>query len=104
MNQRPVLRLRDEIVPVVHLNYLLRNDVRAFAPTGKTYVVIVGQGDQKLGIAADRLLGEEEVVIKSLDQDIGGAEGLTGAAVLGDGRVRLIVDIPNLARLAGSLA
>jgi two-component system chemotaxis sensor kinase CheA len=103
VNQRPVLRLRDEIIPIVNLNRLLRKNRRAFASTEKSYAVVAGRRDHKLGIVADRLLGEEEVVIKSLDQDIGLLDGLTGAAVLGDGRVRLIVDIPSVARLAGSI-
>lgn len=66
----------------------------------KQYVVVVGLADQKLGINVDRFLGQEEVVIKSLGSYLGTTEGVAGATILGDGRIRLIIDLIGLFNLA----
>ncbi|WP_449240780.1 chemotaxis protein CheW [Desulfoscipio gibsoniae] len=68
----------------------------------KVYVVIVGSADRKLGLVVDKLIGEQEIVIKSLGSYLGQVEGLSGAAILGDGKVSLIVDVRSLVRSAGS--
>lgn len=68
----------------------------------KIYVVIVGSADRKIGIVVDRLLGEQEIVIKSLGSYLGQVEGLAGAAILGDGRVSLIIDVRGLMRNMGA--
>jgi len=104
VNQRPVLRLRDDIIPVVNLNEILRGGMGGFIMTEKPYIVIVGLADKKLGINVDRFLGQEEVVIKSLGQYLGSTEGVAGATILGDGRIRLIVDLIGLFNLAKKLS
>ena len=68
----------------------------------KIYVVIVGSGQRKLGVVVDKLIGEQEIVIKSLGDYLGQVEGLAGAAILGDGKVSLIVDVRGLLRNAGA--
>lgn len=100
VNQRPVLRLRDEVIPVISLTDALQSTGRVFTMAEKPYVVVVGLADQKLGISIDRFLGQEEVVIKSLGQYLGSTEGVAGATILGDGRIRLIVDLLGLFNLA----
>ena len=104
VNQRPVLRLRDDIIPVINLNEILRGGMDGFIMTEKPYIVIVGLADKKLGINVDRFLGQEEVVIKSLGQYLGSTEGVAGATILGDGRIRLIVDLIGLFNLAKKLS
>ena len=104
VNQKPVLRLRDEIIPIVNLGCVLRNDRQGFVLTEKPYIVIVGLADRKLGINIDRFLGQEEVVIKSLGRYLGSTAGVAGATILGDGRIRLIVDLLGLFQIAGKLA
>ncbi|HXY40709.1 MAG TPA: chemotaxis protein CheA [Vicinamibacteria bacterium] len=94
MNGRDTLRVRDRIVPLLHLcaHFGLRSDERT-----ERYAVIVGRGDKRLGLTVDRLLGQQDVVIKALDQVV--AEGpiqVAGATILGDGRVVLILDIAAL--------
>ena len=59
-------------------------------------MVVVGVGDKQLGLCVDGLAGEQEVVIKSLGTLLGNLPGLSGATILGDGRVALIVDLPKL--------
>jgi two-component system chemotaxis sensor kinase CheA len=103
INRRPVLRLRDEIIPIINLGEILRSNSRGFVMSEKPYVVIVGLADRKLGINIDRFYGQEEVVIKSLGQYLGATEGVAGATILGDGRIRLIVDLLGLFHIAGRL-
>lgn len=103
VNQRPVLCLRNEVVPVITLGPVLRSDRAGFMMAEKPYIVIVGLADKKLGISIDRFLGQEEVVIKSLGDFLGGAEGVAGATILGDGRIRLIVDLIGLFNLVRKL-
>jgi two-component system chemotaxis sensor kinase CheA len=103
VNQRPVLCLRNEVVPVITLGPVLRSDKAGFMMAEKPYIVIVGLADKKIGISIDRFLGQEEVVIKSLGDFLGGAEGVAGATILGDGRIRLIVDLIGLFNLVRKL-
>ncbi|MBD3404439.1 chemotaxis protein CheA [candidate division GN15 bacterium] len=104
VNQRPVFRLRDEIIPVINMGGILRNRTSGFTMTEKPYIVVVGLAEKKLGINIDRFLGQEEVVIKSLGQYLGATEGVAGATILGDGRIRLIVDLIGLFNLARRLS
>jgi two-component system, chemotaxis family, sensor kinase CheA len=104
INQRPVLRLRNEIIPVVNLPYVLRNDRRGLMLAEKPYIVVIGLADQKLGVNMDKFLGQEEVVIKSLGTYLGTTEGVAGATILGDGRIRLIIDLIGLFNLAKKLS
>ena len=64
------------------------------------YVVIVGSGDRQVGMIVDGLIGEQEVVIKSLGKFIGDIRGFSGATILGDGRVALIIDVDGLINIA----
>ncbi len=99
VNRRPVLRLRDEIIPIIHLGAAFRN-TGGLTLAEKPYIVVVGLAERKLGINIDRFLGQEEVVIKSLGQYLGQTEGVAGATILGDGRIRLIIDLIGLFNLA----
>jgi len=94
MNGRDTLRVRDRIVPLLHLS---AHFGREAAERAAGYAVIVGRGDKRLGLTVDRLLGQQDVVIKALDPVV--AEGpiqVAGATILGDGRVVLILDIAAL--------
>jgi len=102
VNRRPVITLRDGVLPIVHLNGVLKNRSVKKYNTDKPYVVVVGMADKRLGLIVDDLLGQEEVVIKSMGQMLGKSKGLAGATILGDGRVRLIVDLLGLFNLANN--
>ena len=65
------------------------------------YVVAVRWGKAEMGIIVDALVGEQELVVKAIGAPIGETPGVSGAAILGDGRVALIVDVPGLFKLAG---
>ncbi len=100
INQHPVLRLRDEIIPLINLVEGLKSGTGAFAMSKKSYILVVGLAEKKLGVMVDRFLGEEEVVIKSMGDYLGSTDGIAGATILGDGRIRLIVDLMGLFSLA----
>jgi two-component system chemotaxis sensor kinase CheA len=90
---RDTLRVRDRIVPLLHLAELFGRT----ASPGDGYAVIVGRGEKRLGLAVDRLRGQQDVVIKALDPAVSGAAlGIAGATILGDGRVLLILDVAAL--------
>ncbi len=103
VNQRPILKLRDSIIPIVNLVEVLHARPSSFELTEKPYIVVVGLADKKLGLIVDRFLGQEEVVIKSLGSYLGTTEGIAGATILGDGRIRLIVDLIGLFNIAKRL-
>ncbi len=100
VNQRPVFRLRNEIIPIVNLGHVLGRSPQGFQIDRKPYIVVVGLAEKKLGLAIDHFLGQEEVVIKALGDYLGSTEGIAGATILGDGRIRLIVDMIGLFKLA----
>jgi len=92
-----VMELRGLPLPYLRLRRLLALEGQA---PGREAVVVVGQGLAKAGLAVDRLLGESQVVIKPLGRAFRGLAGISGSAILGDGRVALILDVPALLRKA----
>jgi two-component system chemotaxis sensor kinase CheA len=62
-------------------------------------VVIVGSGENKMGLVVDSLIGEEDVVIKPLKDSFTNVPGIAGANITGDGTVSLIIDVPQLLEL-----
>ena len=94
-------KLRDEYLPIVRLNETFGvESVKAEDLTEGLLVVVEGEG-RRCGLFVDDLLGQQQVVIKSLEANYGKVEGVSGATILGDGSVALILDIPGLIRLAG---
>ncbi len=91
-----VILLRGEIVPILNLSKLL--DVKTNKPEieDTNTVVIVKVGSKKIGLVVDILIGQQEIVIKSLGKLFTGTKGITGATVLGNGEVALILDVLTL--------
>ena len=94
-------RVRGRAVPLLRLGELLRFHGAADAPCqpAETTLVIVGEAGQEVGLSVDRVIGEEEVVIKSIAENFANVPGIAGASILGDGRVSLILDIPGLVEI-----
>lgn len=95
-----VIRLRDEVLSMVHLEEainLTKNTSRSDKGL-KTPVVIVNYGEKKIGLGVDRLIGNEEIVIKSLSKHYREIDGLIGASILGTGKIALIVDVEAMVR------
>jgi two-component system chemotaxis sensor kinase CheA len=91
--------LRDHLMPVVRLHRLF--DIPdAVEHPWDGLLMIVGEGDRRVGLMVDELLGQNQVVVKSLGEGIGKQPGVAGGAILGDGRVGLILDIAEISALA----
>lgn len=94
-----VLRLRDEVISLVRLSDLF-NVKKVFDGGEQTYVVVIGVVESKIGIIVDSLIGQEEVVIKSLGNYLQNIKGIAGATIRGDGKVTLIVDVGTIMEMA----
>ena len=87
--------LREETIPLVRLDALLGTE-RVLDGNEPFPVVIAEVGTRLVGVGVHELLGQQEIVIRSLDKFLKGVEGFAGATILGTGRVALILDIPSL--------
>ena len=96
-----VLQLRNEYIPVIKLYEVFNLDAQCHR-FEEGLLVVVEVGGEKIGILVDDLAAQQQIVIKSLEQNYGKIEGVSGATILGDGTVALIVDIAGLIRIAGS--
>jgi len=91
--------LRGETLPIVRLHRLF-NVQGASERFDESLLMLVGDGDKRVALMVDDLLGQHQVVAKSLGEGIGRVDGLSGGAILGDGRVGLIIDIGQLVQLS----
>lgn len=96
---KSVLRLRNEILTLVRLSDIFKVD-SILKNSNELYVVVIGLAASKIGIIVDYLVGQEEVVIKSLGYYLKGTEGIAGATVRGDGKITLIVDVASMMQMA----
>ncbi|MGE4399981.1 MAG: chemotaxis protein CheW [Campylobacterales bacterium] len=96
---KSVLRLRSEVLSLVKLSDIFGIEA-TMEENDNLYVVIIGLADAKIGLVIDRLIGQEEIVIKSLGYYLKGVDGIAGATIRGDGRVTLIADVAALMQMA----
>ncbi|RAX57277.1 chemotaxis protein CheA [Helicobacter monodelphidis] len=96
---KSVLRLRNEVLSLVRLGDIFGVD-SVFQNTEEAYVVVIGLAENKIGVIVDFLVGQEEIVIKSLGYYLSGTDGIAGATVRGDGKVTLIVDVAAMMQMA----
>ena len=102
VDQREVLRLRDQILTLVRLDHLSRlRSIDTQPVRKKHFVIVIGAAEKRFGLIVDSLVGEEELVIKALPGEIVSSDLVSGASILGDGTVVLILNVPAvLSRLA----
>ena len=93
-----VFSFRGHYLPIVRLYELFGVEPHTKVLDEGLIVVAEGEGHQRIGLFVDDLLGQQQVVIKSLEANYGHVEGVSGATILGDGSVALILDIPGLMR------
>ncbi|WP_031518039.1 chemotaxis protein CheA [Desulfofalx alkaliphila] len=93
-----VIVVRERILPLLRLSEFFG---MGSSEADKLYVVIVASAERRVAVVVDRLLGEQEIVIKSLGEYLGDVVGLSGATILGDGQVALIVDARGIVKEAG---
>lgn len=97
---KPVTLLRGSVLPLLDMADVFDLDYER-QEKNWLFAVVVNSGKQRIGLVVDSFTGEEEVVVKSLGAFIGDLPGISSAAILGDGRIALIVDVPGLLKLAG---
>ncbi|HBT47575.1 MAG TPA: chemotaxis protein CheA [Peptococcaceae bacterium] len=102
VQHREVTVVRGQVLPLVYLAEALGLKGAGRAAEGKAAVVIVGLAEKRVGFIVDSLIGEQEIVIKSLGSYIGKIPGIAGATIMGDGRVALILDIHSLVEHLGT--
>ena len=96
LNQVEVIRIREDVIPLLRLDDALEVPDVDDGKKRNNYVVIVGVGSQQIGIVVDGLLGQQEVVIKSLGEYLGTIKAISGSTIMGDGSVIMIVDVAEL--------
>ncbi len=113
----PTIRWRDSVLPLLHLREFMRLDVAGrtdgrtanpcnarshSGPSNSTppAVVTVGWGKLRLGLVVDRIIGKQEIVVKSFSPIVGRVPALSGCTILGDGRIALIMDVSSLINTA----
>ena len=96
VQNKEVIVLRGQIIPIIRLGDVLNVPKSDSADNEDIFVVIVHLGDRKAGIVVDNLIGQQEIVIKTLGKLLVGLKIISGATVLGDGRVALILDVGAL--------
>jgi two-component system chemotaxis sensor kinase CheA len=99
VNNSPVFVLRDKVLPLVSLTRVFNIPVDS-QDRDEWYVVVVASGRTQIGLMVDSLLGQEEVVVKSLGPLFGEVQGISSAAILGDGKVILIMDVQDVVKLS----
>ena len=91
---KEVVNLRGSVIPIIRLDEVL--DIESSNEEETLTVVIVKKGDRLAGIVVDKLIGQQEIVIKSLGKYISNSKIINGATILGDGEVALILDVNTL--------
>lgn len=99
VDDHSVIRLRDQLLALLYLDQPNSDSTAA----KKVFVVVIGAGERKFGLVVDALMGEEELVIKALDDRLSASDIVTGASILGDGTVVLILNISALAGRLGRM-
>lgn len=94
-----VINVRGEIMPLFSLAELLAIKGDACRPEA-AIVTIVEDGERRAALWLDEIVGQQRVVVKSLGESVGHIAGISGASILADGKVRLILDVPGLIRMA----
>ena len=97
VQSKEVIHLRGSVIPIVRMNEVLEmEDYERDPESNSLIVVVVKKGEQRLGLGVDNLLGQQETVIKSMGHHITNAKLFSGATILGDGEVALILDTNTL--------
>jgi len=102
VENRSVMRLRDEVLSLVHIADIFEVE-HVFDTSEHAYVVVLGLAESKIGLIVDSLVGQEEIVIKSMGEYLKGMDGIAGATIRGDGGVTLIVDVAALMHMAKTI-
>ncbi|MGB9734803.1 MAG: chemotaxis protein CheA [bacterium] len=93
VENKEVIKIREDVIPIVRLSRLFNFKNEKAGVSDSYYVVVVGSGERLVGILADRLVGQQDVVIKPLGKLLKGVKGIAGAADIGSGEIVLVLDV-----------
>lgn len=96
INGKEVIKVRDQIIPLIDVDEIMYGKTHAKDDRVYQHVVTVGIAEQRFGIKVDELIGQKEIVIKSLGNYLGNINGLAGSTIMGDGTVVMILDIGEI--------
>ena len=91
-----VIMVRGNVLPLIRLANMFQ--IESEVTDGSLYVVVLGSGTKRVGVVVEKLVGEQEIVIKSMGKYLGHMTNLSGATILGDGRVALIIDAKGIVK------
>jgi two-component system chemotaxis sensor kinase CheA len=95
VERKEVIQLREQTLPLLRLETFFSMSRSSLRPS-EFYVVVVGVAEKRLGIVVDDLLGQQDIVIKSLGESLKRFKGISGAADLGDQRTILVLDVGGM--------
>jgi two-component system chemotaxis sensor kinase CheA len=98
LNRGEMISIRGQLLPLFRISRLFSIDDAEEDPT-EALVVVVDDGERRTGLLVDDLIGHQQVVIKNLGGSIGNITGISGGAIMADGRVGLILDVAGIIRL-----
>jgi two-component system chemotaxis sensor kinase CheA len=96
VNKTACIKLRDRVLPIINIDNLLYHTDTLQNKSDDQFIVVVGLAEKKYGIKVDDLIGQKEIVIKSLGKYLGNIEGVAGSTIMGDGAVVMIADIGEI--------
>lgn len=96
VNKTACIKLRDRVLPIINIDNLLYHTDTLQKKSEDQFIVVVGLAEKKYGIKVDDLIGQKEIVIKSLGKYLGNIEGVAGSTIMGDGAVVMIADIGEI--------
>lgn len=108
VQRREIVRLRERIIPLGWFEDIFATHLPSLQTTSrnadKLTLVVIGSENDKIGLVVDELLGQEDVVIKSLAENYRNVRGIAGASIRGDGRVSLILDVAAMMEMAAEVS
>ncbi len=96
IKNRLVMPFRDRVLPLVALSEVFEQQTATKTEAELIYIVVTKSGEQQIGLMVDNLIGEQEIVLKPLGSAVGEAIGISGATILGNGTVALVLDVASL--------
>ncbi|MFH1194272.1 MAG: chemotaxis protein CheA [bacterium] len=96
VNQTECIKLRDSVLPLLSIDRVLYNGNSNGHDKDWTYIVVIGVAEKRFGLKVDDLIGQKEVVIKSLGSYLGNIDGIAGSTIMGDGKVVIILDVAEI--------
>jgi two-component system chemotaxis sensor kinase CheA len=99
-NQSELLRIRGEYVPLVYLHRIFKVPSGINDPTKALVIIVEMEDSSKMGLVVDEIIGQQQVVIKSLEENFDPIRGVGAATILGNGRVSLILDVAGIKHIA----